>query len=760
MAVDGFRVIGRSVPRPDAPAKVAGLTRFAGDLQRPGLLHARLVLSPHAHARIVGIDTAAARALDGVVAVFTARDLPIPDPDAGDRNRAPLAIDRVLFNGHPVAAVVARTEAIAEDAAQRVVVRYEELPAVVDPFAALAPDAPRVGEPDAEGDGEELGMHGGEDGGQTLDEPKGPNVASTSHFTRGDVARGLRESDVVVAHRYATSVIHQGYLEPQAALAEVDALGHVTVWSSTQALFFARAEVAAALGLPESRVRMVATPIGGGFGGKYVLLEPLVAAIAWKLRRPVAAVLTRREDFLATTPAPQSRFDLTLGATRGGRLTALQARVVFDAGAFPGAPLGLACLTLGSYYRVPHFDIRGWEVRTHKQGSGAYRAPGAVQASFALESTVDELARRLGIDPLELRLINAVDDGDPMANGKPWPPIGFRACLERLRERRPAFLQSLPPPAAGMRRGVGIAAGGWVGGVEPAGATCRLNGDGSFSVVVGSVDVSGTNTVLGQITAETLGVAVDRVQVVNADTDSAPWAGASGGSKITYTVGAAVKQAAEDARRQILAIAAEELEVSADDLELVDGAVRVRGMPDRHVTLATIADRSSGWNGRREPVLGQGRSAPEARAPGFAVHLAVVDVEPETGAVRPVRHLVVQDVGRALNPAAIEGQITGAVAQGVGWALTERMAYDDDGRLLTATLLDYGLPAVDQVPPVEAMLVEVPSESGPFGARGVGEPPVVGAAAAIANAVAGATGTRPEALPITSATLATTAGGS
>jgi CO/xanthine dehydrogenase Mo-binding subunit len=625
----------------------------------------------------------------------------------------------------------------------------------------MRPEAPVVGETAADDDEatEELAMHGADEGGQPLREPQPPNVASTVRFTRGDVAQGLREAAVVVERRYTTSMVHQGYLEPQAVVADVDALGRVTVWSSTQALFYARSEVAAALGQPEHRVRVIAMPIGGGFGGKYVLLEPLAAAVAMRLRRPVSLVLTRTEEFLATTPAPQAIFEVKTGARRDGRLTALAARVIFDAGAFAGAPLGLACQILGAYYRFPHLDVRGWEVLTHKPGSGAYRAPGAVQATFAIESQMDELARDLGLDPLEFRLLNAVEEGDPMPSNKPWPRIGLRVCLERLRERRPTGARSAPV-GGHRRRGVGIAVGGWVGGVEPASAVCRLNGDGSLTVVVGTVDLSGTNTVLGQIAAEVLGVGVERVEVINADSDAAPFAGSSGGSKIIYTVGAAVQAAAQDARRQALAIAASELEAAVEDLELVDGTVQVRGAPDRGLPLTRIAELSTEWSARYPPVLGRGAAAPEARAPAFAVHLAEVEVDVETGQVQPLRHVVVQDVGRALNPAAIEGQIGGAVAQGVGWALLERMGYDANGHLQTATLLDYALPAAGQVPPVEAVLVEVPSESGPFGARGVGEPPVIAAAAAIANALADATGHRFTDLPITSAAVrAALAGG-
>ncbi|MBI1847577.1 MAG: molybdopterin-dependent oxidoreductase, partial [Candidatus Rokubacteria bacterium] len=596
----------------------------------------------------------------------------------------------------------------------------------------------------------ELAMHGAEGGGAATKQPAAPNVGGAVRFARGDVARGFREADVIVERRYTTSMVHQGYLEPRAAVAAIDPLGQITVWSCTQALFFTRGEVARTLGVPEHRVRMIAMPIGGGFGGKFVLLEPLAAALAVAVRRPVSLVMTRTEEFLSTTPAPASIIELKIGATRDGRLTALQGRVIFDAGAFSGAPVNIACLMLGAYYRVPHLAIEGCEVLTHKPGSGAYRAPGAVQATFALESQMDELAAALGMDPLELRRLNAAGEGDPLPTGKPWPRMGMRACLDRLAERYRAKRASVTRGTGSVRRGLGVAVGGWMGGIEPATAVCKLDADGSISVLVGSVDLSGTTTTLTQIAAEAFGIPVERVRVVNGDSDTAPHAGATGGSKITYTLGAAVLRAAEDARRQLLRIAASHLEAAVEDLELIDDRVSVRGMPDRAVSLAKIAELCMTFGAQHEPVYWRGSTATVARAPAFAVHMAEVEVDVETGRVRLLDHLVVQDVGRALNPAAIDGQIGGAVSQGAGWALLERMAYDAGGRLMSATLMDYALPNIDQVPRYESVLVEVPSELGPYGAKGVGEPPVVAAGAAIANAIADATGRRFAELPIVS----------
>jgi CO/xanthine dehydrogenase Mo-binding subunit len=743
--------IGRSLRRVDGGEKVTGLTRFAADLALPGMVHARLVLSPHAHARIVRVDTKRAAAVPGVIGVFTGRDLGIAKPDPTSRNKSPLAIDRVVFTGHPVVAVVAETASVAEDAAALVEIEYDAQPAALDALDAMRKDAPRVRARDGASGEEELAMHGAATGAQKLDEEVGPNVVSTQHFTRGDLARGFAEADVTLESRYTTPMVHQGYLEPRAALAAVDPLGALTVWTATQALFFTRSEVAEVLGLPEHDVRIVATPMGGGFGAKFVLLEPLAGALARRLRRPVLVVMTRREDFLATTPAPAAMFELKMGARRDGTLTAMQGRVIFDAGAYAGAPVGIALLLMGSYYQVPHLDLRGYEVLTHKPGAGAYRAPGAVQGTFAVESMMDDLARKLGLDPLDFRLRNASKPGDPMVTGQPWPKMGLRECLERLKQERKGRARAVT--ADGRRVGVGVAVGGWMGGIEPANAACRMDRDGTVSIIVGSVDMSGTNTGFAQIAAEAFGVPPEDVRVVNGDSETAPYAGASGGSKITYTVGLAVERAARDARRQLLLIAADKLEAAPDDLEIIDRAVRVRGFPTRTVTLAELAKAAMQFGAKYEPVYGRGASATTARSPAFAAHLTEVAVDPDTGGVEILGHLAVQDVGRAINPAAVESQIHGGVVQGFGWALLERMAYDEHGQLLAATLMDYALPHSLQTPRIDAVIVEVPSDHGPFGAKGVGEPPVVGVPAAVANAIADATGARLTDLPITAEAL-------
>ncbi|MDR7587830.1 MAG: xanthine dehydrogenase family protein molybdopterin-binding subunit [Armatimonadota bacterium] len=734
------RVVGAPTRRIEGREKVTGAARYTEDLRLPGMLHARLVLSPHPHARIRRIPREVALAVPGVEAVVTEADLP-----AGVGSRM-MARDEVRYAGQPVAAVLAESEAAAADGAERLAaaVEYEVLPAVLTPEDAMRDGAPLVApEAEAEEDDEEAGHAtlAAEETAATAPS----NVATRYRFTRGNIEEGFRQAAVVIERTYRTSRLHQAHLEPHATAAAVDpASGVVTVYSSTQGSFYVRGEVAEALGVSEQQVRVVPMTVGGGFGGKISLLEPLVAALAVAVRRPVRLVLTRREDFLLSNPGPECTIWLRTGAASDGALVALQARIVFDAGCQPGAPASIAAILLGGYYRAPHLDIESLEVLTHKAPNGAYRAPGAPQATFAIESQMDLMAQALGMDPVEFRLRNASRPGDPMPNGRPWPPMGLDEVLRALRDH-PRWTSRPREPGTGY----GVAVGGWPGGVESASACVRANPDGTFQVITGAVDLTGTATTFRAIAAEVLGVDPDSVRVVTADTDHAPYAGMSAGSKTTYTVGAAVKMAAEDARRQILSIAASELEARVDDLEIADGQVRVRGTPQKAIALAEIARKSMSFGARYAPIFGTGSIEAPRPSPGFAAHLARVRVDVETGQVRLLDYLVIQDVGFPINPAAVEGQMRGGAAQGIGWGLLEAMIYDRQGTLLTTTFADYPIPRAADVPPTDVVMVQVPSEAGPFGAKGVGEPPVVPGGAAIANAIADATGVRIYELPIT-----------
>jgi CO/xanthine dehydrogenase Mo-binding subunit len=499
--------------------------------------------------------------------------------------------------------------------------------------------------------------------------------------------------------------------------------------------------------MPESNVRVIANSLGGAFGGKFVLYEPLVALAAQNIGRPVSLVLSRQEEMLASNPASPGQMRVKVGAKADGTFTALEADIVFDGGSYPSSPVGLAAVLMGSIYRFSNFALNGLEVLTFKPSGGAYRAPGTPQAVFAIESVVDEVARKLEVDPLELRLQNAAQPGDLMVHEKPWPHMGMTEVLKTL-QNHPAWQNREAARAAG--RGLGIAVGGWPGATEPSSAACTLGRDGWLEVHLGAVDMTGTNTGFTLLAAEAFGIEPEKVRVISGDTMKAVYAGAAGGSKITYTVGPAVIQAAREARTQTLAIAAEMLEADPADLEIVEGQVQVRGVPDRGVPLGEIATKTMQFGGQYAPVFGHGRHVDTTQSPAFCAQLAEVEVDRETGIVGVHKLVVVQDVGRAINPLTIEGQMMGGATQGLGWALYERMVYDDYGQLLTASWLDYTVPQFEQgASKIETVLVEVPSEHGPFGARGVGEPPIIPTAGAVGNAIFDATGVRLTDLPMT-----------
>jgi CO/xanthine dehydrogenase Mo-binding subunit len=742
-------IIGVARPRLDAPDKVTGATRFAADGYVHGLLHARPVLATEAHARIRGIAKDEALGVPGVVAVLSASDFPITSAGT-DRTSEPLARDEVVFAGQPVALVVAETEAAAEDGAELVVVDYESLAAVVDVEAAMevgAPLARSVEEADDEA-GDLESIHAGVDHGQEDDpgEEFSGNVLDRMTRERGDVTAAFASSDAIVEGTFRTPWVYQAYLEPQVCTAWLEPSGTLVVSTSTQGSFVTQRELARAFGLPLERVRVIAEPLGGAFGGKFALVEPLAVGAALALKRAVRLVLTRSEDFQATNPASAQVTRLKIGARADGALTGIEARMIVDRGSNAGWGVeGISSLLVAGPYNWEAHDLRGYGVQTNRFTFGAYRAPGAPTAAFALESLLDELAEALELDPIELRLRNAVVEGDVGISGSPSPVIGAREVLERIREHPLwASRDSLPDD-----EGIGMAAGHWPGGLEPAAAVCRVNSDGTMTVVTSAADMSGVNSGFAVIAAAAFGLSPDSVRVVSADTSSGPYAGGSGGSKVTYTVGAAVLRAAESAREKVLAAAAQELEIAPGDLEVVDGVVRAKGAPDRSITVQEIAQKALRFGGLYEPVEGHGGSAQTSGAPSVAAHLSHVRVDRDTGEVELLRHVIAQDVGRALNPALVEGQMRGGAAQGMGWALFEELAHDEDGRLLTGSFLDYAIPTAEHVPEIETLIVEVPAPDGPFGAKGIGEAPVVGAPAAVANAVAAATGRRIHELPMT-----------
>jgi CO/xanthine dehydrogenase Mo-binding subunit len=747
--------VGDPIPRADGADKVTGKVQYVADIQPRGLLHAKLLRSPHAHARILRIDTSRARALPGVHAVITAADIPELKKKAPTRAHAVLAIDRVVFAGQPVAAVAADEPAIAEEALDLIQVEYQVLPVSVDPLKAMQPGAPPVADAGTEADTSEALAHSAVALASGEAKPaKAVNISQQAHVHRGDVVKGFAESDHVLEQTYRVPMVHQGYLEPHAVLAQWDTAGQLTLWASTQGSFNTRSEVADVLGIPENRVRVIPVECGGGFGGKIrALCEPITAILARATGRPVRYVMTRREELEAGMPAPQVIIRLKTGVQRDGSLVALQAETILDSGAFSGTVLAVSAVFLGSMYKWPAFDIKGFEVLTHKPSVAAYRAPVAPQTIFAIESHMAQIARALDLDPVEFRMRHLIQEGDAMVNNQPWQSNGAKQVLSRIGEHplwkgRKEWAASGGKEGRGLR-GTGFAIGGWLGGLQPTSATVRLNPDGSLSVLTGQVDIAGTNIALAQIAASTYGVDFEQVRITTGDTDTAPLTGLSAGSKTVYTVGAAVLAAAQDARRQTLEIAAKEMEASVHDLEIQDGKVVVRGAPDKSITLAQIGKKGNLYMSKVPPVLGVATPAFSQQAPGFAAQLARVEVDADTGETTLHDFVVVQDVGKAINPLGVEGQMQGGAVQSLGMAITEGLMYDEAGRLMNASLLDYRKLTAADLPNIETIIVEVPSPSGPFGARGVGEPPIIPAPAAIANAIEDAAGVRITELPLT-----------
>jgi CO/xanthine dehydrogenase Mo-binding subunit len=736
-----YRVIHQSLPRVDGVEKVTGTAQFGADYSMPGMLYARIFRSPIAHGLLKKVDVSKALAYPGVHCVCTADDTKDFRAEPTSRAHAIFARTRVLFAGQPIAAVVATSKDIADEALALIDVHIEELPPVLDPIEAMKPGAPRIQHEPAHSSGvdrSEQHIHTAQ-GAESEKEVEAGNVSSQVDFKRGDIEQGFAEADVVFQGTFRSASVHQGYIEPHGGLAYMDPTGNLTMWMTSQGQFHCRDLAARVLGIPISKVRVIGTEIGGGFGAKFGLIVPILAVIARKARRPVKLQLTRAEEMTGATPAPLTITEIKLGAKRDGTITALEGRVVMDTGAYPGAPMSIGTILVGANYKFPNLRLQGYEVLTNKASVGAYRAPGAPNTCIAIEGAVDELASQLNMDPLEFRLKNVIKEGDKWPNGNEMPRIGLAECLEAL-YHHPSWKAPLERKNGHVVRGRAVACGGWPGGGNNASAVIRGNTDGTFQLVVGTINLTGSTTSLAQIAAEELSVDLSYVSVLTADTSEAPFGPASGGSTTTYSMAFAVKEAALAVRKQLTESAAAELGASSqDDLVLDQGSASLRSNPEKRASYAklmTEAQRASG------PVIGEGRSKAHKTAPGYSADIAEVEVDTETGMVTLTRFVGVQDVGFAFNPLSVHGQLQGGMIQGAGMALTEEIVYGQNGRVSNAGLLDYRLLTAPDVPMLESILVEVPSELGPYGARIVGEPSIVPPGAAVINAISNALGKR------------------
>ena len=741
-AVSGnYQVVGTRPIRHDGVDKVVGTARYAADQIVPGMLYGKYLRSPHAHARILNIDTSKAEALPGVTAIVTTADL----AEAADKiqemgedavnlrylSANMLAHDKVLYHGHSIAAVAATSVHIAEEAVGLIEVEYEVLKPVLDVREAMADDAPIL-----------LSELRTVALGEVGDKPT--NVAQQFRHARGDLEAGYAAADAIVEREFTTAMVHQGYLEPQASTVQWRPDDQIHIWTSTQGPFQIRDSVSALLQVPVSQVKVTPAEIGGGFGGKFTPYTDLPAALLSRksAHRPVKMALTRTEVLQATGPTSGSYIKVKMGATKDGRITAVEADLIYEAGAYPGSPVGAGAGVILSPYKLDNLRIDGYDVVVNRPQSGAYRAPGGTNAAFASETVIDELAEILGIDPLEFRHINGAQEGDRRPDGPEYRRIGYKETVEAAIDHPHTATAN-----EGTNRGRGVASGFWFNGAGPSSVTAIVNADGTVNLMEGSADIGGTRASAAMMLAETIGVAAEDINPQVVDTDSIGYTGGTGGSSVTHKIGVTTHQLGLELRTKMSAQLADYWEMDASDIAFQNGQFRGNG---HSIGFKEAAQKlSSGYEALTASVTMNTGGA----GPCFGTHIVDVEVDPETGKVTIDRYTAVQDVGKAIHPSYVEGQIQGGVVQGIGWALNEEYIYDDEGHLVNASLLDYRMPTALDLPMIETVVVEVANPDHPFGVRGVGEVPIVPPAAAIANAIYDAVGVRPTELPMSPARL-------
>ena len=737
-----LKVVGKRLPRIDAKERVTGEAIYPADLSLPGMAHAKLLRSPLAHARIRRIDTARAKAMQGVLAVVTAADFPalpvgcmIPMGETGYDMWMVAAInmarDKVHWVGQPIAGVAAVDIHTATAALALIDVEYEPLEPVLDIVAAMAADAPVLHD--------HVFTKGVEPRPRTAS-----NVCSRVVIARGTPAAAFADAHASVRLRVQVDTAHQGYLEPQVAVAQVDANGFATVWTSTQGQFTAELMIARMLGLPLSKLKVVPLEIGGGFGGKIAIHGEAVAVrLAQKCRRPVKLLLTREEVLQGGSgPAAGSLIDIGVAAQKDGGLVAIDGIYRMDAGGLPGMSPSLLMQASAALYQCPNLGLEGFDVVTNKPRTEAYRGPGGIQAAFAMEQAMDMLCQKLSIDPLEFRKRNAAVTGSIMPIGTRFPSIGLTSILDAVGQHR---CWSEPLGVGSYPRGRGLALGYWRGTSMTSAAHITIAGDGRPMVTMGAVDLSGTRSTMAQVVAEEFGLPIEDIHIQTGDSKSVGYSDGAAGSRVARTMTAALVEACADALAQLRIRAAEKLQCDPDALDYAEGVFRARPAGGAAISLpelmqATLTDGA---------VIGRGVSTKLPLGVEIGAHVCDVEVDTDTGLVTVLRYTAFQDVGLALNPTAVEGQIEGSVVQGLGWALLEGFDYAPDGRLRNASLLDYRMPTALDVPRIDTVIIETPVPQVPYGVRGVGEVPIVPPAAAVANAIARAIGVRVCRMPMT-----------
>ena len=731
--------IGQRTIRPDGAEKVTGGATFGADFTLPGMLWGKVLRSQHAHAILKSVNLDKAAALPGVKAVMSGADLvhfPVDKPlmvgpaDMRFVSRNVMAREKVLYAGHAVAAVAATSVKIAQDALALIEVEYEPLPHVIDVDEAMKPDAPVL---------HDFLRTGGV-------EPKpetASNIANRLEFSLGDLDAGFAAADVVIERSFKTKPIHQGYIEPHACLVNVTKDGQATIWSSSQGHFMVRNATAKMTGATVADIRAIPAEIGGGFGGKTIVyLEPLAFTLSRKSGSPVKMIMTREEVFRATGPTSGSSNSVKIGATKDGKIVAASATFRFQAGAFPGSPVRAAASCAFAPYDVENVMVEGYDVVMNRPKSNAYRAPGSPIAAFTVETAIDELADKLGIDPLEFRLMNAAKEGTRAAYGPTFRKVGFVETLEAAKTH-PHFSAPLGP-----NQGRGIACGFWFNVGGESSAQVHVNEDGTVTVITGHPDIGGSRASMVNITAEILGIDYRLVRAQIGDTNSIGVSATTGGSRVTFAAGMAVTQVTEKVIQTLRERAAKIWEIDVEAVEWADGHASPAGTNAgdfEPLSLADIAAKATITGG---PINGQISINAQGAAPAFTTHICDVEVDKETGRVDILRYTALQDVGRAIHPSYVEGQIQGGVAQGVGWALNEEYIYDDKGQLENPGFLDYRMPVASDLPMIDTVIIEVPNDAHPHGVRGVGEVPIAPPMAAVSNAIEDAVGLRLSDLPM------------
>jgi len=727
-----FKVIGTRTRRPDGIDKVTGRARYGADYNLPGQLVGLVLRSPHAHAQIVKIDTSKAEKLSGVKAVITSKDL--PDHTGGDRGMFDIlencmARKKALYDGHAVAAVAAVDATTARKALKLIEVTYKILPHVTGVDEALAKGAPVIHD------------HIVTEGLPEMQAATNQN--KQAEYGHGDVEAGFKEADVIVERSYKTEQTHQGYIEPHSVTASMSPDGSAEMFVCTQGHFVYRNQCAALLGMDANKLRVTSSEIGGGFGGKtHVWAEPLALALSRKANRPVKVTMTRDEVFRCTGPTSSTSVDVKIGAKKDGTITAAWAELRYQGGAFPSNWAELGAMTAFACYDLKNVKTVSKDVVVNRPKCAAYRAPSAPAAAFAIESTVEEVAEKIGMDPIDFRIKNAAKEGTKSSYGPVYGPIGIGPTLQAAKVH-PHMKAPL-----GKNQGRGMACGFWF---NFGGQTCvdlNVTPDGFVTVAQGTIDVGGSRASIAMAVAEELGIPYDSVRSIVADTSSLGHNDMTDGSRGTFSSSMAAIFAARNAITILRDRAAKMWELPVEEVEWKDGAAHAVGSHHGNrapLTLKEIAAQAANTGG---PVAGHAEISADGAGVSFATHIADIEVDPETGRSLVKRYTVIQDAGKALHPSYVEGQYQGGAAQGIGWALNEEYVYGKDGRLQNAGFLDYRIPVCSDLPFIDTQILEIPNPHHPYGVRGVGETSIVPPLAALAIAMSNATGVRQTHIPM------------